>query len=129
MESVRIASPAGNPMTAGSFGARMARRNGDSAAWRALGVDVERIERPARGHEQAVALGPAEAKIGAAFRQADAADQLALGREHNDAVELRESHAPAAPQIAVDVAPSTVRPNMYGVDEHSAVRQTLSAVH
>src|SRR5207302_21739 len=62
--------------------ARMERaRQWPSAARRALGVHVERIERAARGHEQPVALEAAEADVGAALGQADAADQLALRRE------------------------------------------------
>src|ERR1700737_593081 len=58
-------------------------------ARRALGADVERIERLARGHEQAVALEAAEADVGAALGQLDAADELAGGgREHARAARL-----------------------------------------
>src|SRR5690242_4626482 len=45
---------------------------------RALGVDVKRIERLARRHEQAIAHRSSEAEIGAALGELDAADQLAL---------------------------------------------------
>ncbi len=48
------------------------------AAGRALRVDVKRIKRMRSRHEQAVALGAAETKIGAALRQRDVADRLAL---------------------------------------------------
>src|SRR5438445_5528833 len=66
-------------------------------------IHVERIERVARGHEQAVALAPAESEVGAALRQRDEADRLALGIEHLDPIELGAAHAPAAPQVAVHV--------------------------
>src|SRR5262249_46898488 len=52
---------------------------------RALSVDVHRVERLARRHEQAIAFRSAEADVGAHFRQADAAEQLAVGRPHGDA--------------------------------------------
>ena len=52
----------------------------------ALRLDVERIDGLAGGHEQAVALPAAEAEVGAALGQQDAADQSAVGREHRDAV-------------------------------------------
>src|SRR5437667_7935900 len=60
-----------------------------SAAGHALGLDIERIDRLARGHEQAVALAAAETEVGAALGQKDAADQAAVGREHGDAVVAR----------------------------------------
>src|SRR5262245_53149420 len=74
----------------------------------ALRIDVERIERMARRHEQAVAAQPAEANIGAALGQRDLADALALGVEdHHPIVAL--THAPAAPQVAIDIASEPVR--------------------
>src|SRR5882762_7544140 len=79
-----------------------------SAAGRALRVDVERIERVACRHEQAVPPHPAEAEVGGALRQVDLADALAVGVEHDHAV-VALAHAPAAPQIAVDVAAEAVR--------------------
>src|SRR6185312_15540518 len=45
----------------------------------------------------------AEADVGAALRQADMADRLAFRIEDAHAIELVGAHAPAAPQIAVDV--------------------------
>src|SRR5580704_16083192 len=42
-----------------------------SAPDRALGADIERIERVARRHEQAVALDAAEAEVGGALGQRD----------------------------------------------------------
>src|SRR6185295_10375628 len=47
---------------------------GGLPARRALRVDVQRIERLARRHEQAVALHAPEADVGAALGQRDAAD-------------------------------------------------------
>src|ERR1700743_2154412 len=64
---------------------------------RALRVDIERVDRLARCHEQAVALQSAEAEIGAAFGQGNAADRSAVGCKYHDAVELGHAHAPAAP--------------------------------
>src|SRR5712691_8490156 len=79
-----------------------------SAAERTLRVDIERIERMARRHEQAVAAQPTETKVGATFGQRDLADALALGVEDQHAV-LGLTHAPAAPEIALDIAAEPVR--------------------
>src|SRR5687768_7091989 len=65
------------------------------AARRALRVDVQRIERRARGHEQAVAVRAAEAEVGAALGQIDAADQPAVGIEDRHAVEALLARTPA----------------------------------
>ena len=53
----------------------------DSAVTRAPYSDVYRIQRLAGGHEQAVALGAAEADIGADFRQTNDADGVAVRRD------------------------------------------------
>src|SRR5947208_15272769 len=74
-----------------------------SAADRAFGVDVDGVERLARRHEQPVPLDPTEAQIGAALRQRDAADHLAVRGKHDAAVEAPPA-APPAPQIAVPPA-------------------------
>src|SRR5262249_56397351 len=79
-----------------------------SPSGRALRIDVERIERVARRHEQPVALGAAEAEIGGTLGQGDEADGLAGRVENLHPVQLRAAHAPAAPQIAVDVAAKAV---------------------
>src|SRR6267378_4491584 len=47
-----------------------------SAAGHALRVHVERIDRGARGHEEAIAVGAAEADVGAALGQVNAPDEL-----------------------------------------------------
>src|SRR5665647_3865611 len=75
----------------GSFG---------SATGRSLGIDVEGIDGGAASHEQAVALNAAEAQVGAALGQVDAADELALGVEDGHAVEILLAHAPANPPVS-----------------------------
>src|SRR4051812_44484378 len=115
---------------------------------RALGVHIQRIDRLARSHEQPVALEPAEAEVGAALGQRhaprvalapaeaevgaalgprDAADQHAAGRVDHDAVEFGTAHAPAAPQIAVDVAAHAVGRAGTGVDEYPFVGNFIAA--
>src|SRR5882724_7083365 len=91
------------------------------AAERPLRVHIERVDRLARGHEQAVALDAAETKIGAALGQRDAPDHDAVWRVDDDAVEFGIAHAPAAPQIAVDVAAHAVGGAGAGVDEDALV--------
>src|ERR1043166_3942034 len=73
-----------------------------SAANRAFGIHIDRIERLARGHKEPVATAPAKAQIGAALGQSDAADHLAIGRENGHPVQF--ARAPAAPEFAVAVA-------------------------
>src|SRR5229473_8698475 len=80
-------------------------------------IHVERVEAVARRHEEAVALRSPEADVGAAFREVDVPERLPGGREHANPVELRRSHAPAAPEIAVDVAAKAVRRAGAGVDD------------
>ncbi len=53
-------------------------------------------------------MQPAEADIGGALRQRDGADPLALRIEHRHAVDVRTG-APAAPQIAINIAAIAVR--------------------
>src|SRR5207302_5988470 len=99
-----------------------------SPALHALRIHVERIDRVARRHEQAVALWPTETKIGRTLGQRDEADRLPGWIEHLHAVLLRIAHAPAAPQIAVDVEAEAVRrAARLGGDEHALVRE-LGAV-
>ena len=99
-----------------------------SPAGYALRVHVQRIDRVARRHEQPVAVAAAEADVGSALGQRDEADRLAGRIEHLDAVE-RRAHAPAAPQIAVDVDPKAVgRFFFFAVDEDAAIGELRSAV-
>src|SRR5215510_8611552 len=100
---------------------------GTLAAGGALRVHEERIDRMARRHEQAVALDAAEADVGAAFRQRNKADRLAGGIENLHAVLLRVAHAPAAPEIAIDVTTEAVgRAAGLGVDEGAGIGELLS---
>ena len=46
---------------------------------RALCLDIQRVDRLARRHEQAVPLLAAEGEIGAGLRQVDFANQIAIG--------------------------------------------------
>src|SRR5439155_23627977 len=68
-----------------------------STADGSLGLDIERVDRLARRHEEPVALDPAEAQIGATFGQHDAADHLAVGGEDHNSV-LGLAAGPGAPQ-------------------------------
>src|SRR5260221_7511646 len=97
-----------------------------STANRALRIDVERIERLAGGHEETVSLQTAEAKIGAALGQRDAADRLPRRREDHHTVETVLAHAPAGPEIAVDVAAEAVRRARAGIDEDPALGELLA---
>ena len=72
-----------------------------------LGLDIEGVDRLARGHEQAVALRAAETHVGAALGQQDAADHRAVGCEDGDPV-LGLAASPGAPEVAVRVDPETV---------------------
>src|SRR6478752_7286940 len=104
-----------------------------------MGFHVKRIDGVAARHIEAVVLGAAEGEIGAAFRQPDESERLALGIEHHDAikvfglalelVDLAAANfsgfrlqaavvAPAAPQIAVAIDPEAVeRALVGGVDQ------------
>src|SRR5438445_5696232 len=103
---------------------------GGSAARHPLRVHVERIDRGAGGHEQAIAVDAAEAHVGAALGQVDAPDELLFAAEDVDAVERLAAHAPAHPQVAVDVQAEAVRrPAGLGGKKHAAVREPRAAVH
>src|SRR4051812_7827771 len=96
----------------------------------ALCVDIKRINRRAAAHEEAVAVYPAEAQVRAALGQGDAADELRLAVEHVDAVERVAPHAPAHPQVAVDIDAKAVRRSVrLGGEEDAAVRKARAAVH
>src|SRR3954453_4886714 len=83
----------------------------------ALRGRVHRIERLARGHEQAVALGAAEADVAAHFGQPDAAEELAVRRpRRHAAIADGAARIAGGPDIAVDVTAHTVRPALHTVD-------------
>ena len=75
---------------------------------RSLRLDVDGVERLAGGHEQPVALGPAEAEVGADLRQQDQADARAVRAEDVHAVVAVADPAGADPDVAVDVGADAV---------------------
>src|SRR5258708_7992040 len=89
-----------------------------SAERSALGCDIDRIQRLARRHEQAVALLAAEADVGAGLRQADLADAHPIRRENLDAVVALADPSGADPDVAVDVDPQSVRESRLAVEGH-----------
>src|SRR5690349_13474716 len=77
----------------------------------ALRGGIHGVERLARGHEQAVTLGAAEADVATYFGQADAADQLAFRRPHrHTAIADGATGIARSPDVAADVAAHAVRP-------------------
>src|SRR5437870_5832358 len=82
----------------------------------------------ARRHEQAVAVRSAETKIGATLRQRDETDPLAGRIEHHHAVE-RRTHAPAGPDVAVDVAAEAIRRLVRLASDPWPLVGKLGAVH
>ena len=74
----------------------------------------------AASHEKAVSLAATKAKIGAPLGQRDAANQLALGIEDHHPIEVRTSHSPTGPDIAVHIATKTIRRSGAGVNQHPA---------
>src|SRR5258706_13566965 len=66
----------------------------------ALRVDVERVHRGARRHEQAVAVEAAEADGGGGLREGGAARQVCLAVEDGGAVAGGPAPAPGPPEVA-----------------------------
>src|ERR1700716_2876287 len=98
-----------------------------SAQGRALGADVDGVERLAARQEEPVPLGPAEAEVGAALGEQDAPDQLGLGVEDGHPV-LPLASAEAAPEIALGVAAEPVRDSRPCVDEGAPVGERGAVV-
>src|SRR4029078_11918063 len=71
----------------------------------------------ARRHEQAVALRSAEADVGRTLGQTDVADRRAFRVEDENTVEVGGPHAPAAPQIAIDIDAEAVGCFRLGADD------------
>src|SRR5882724_4572632 len=87
----------------------------------ALRGGVDRVEGLAGGHEEAVALGPAEADVAADLGQADAPDELALRRPHrHPAVAHAAARVAGAPEIAVHVGAHAVRSALDAVHHEGA---------
>src|SRR5690348_10634807 len=93
----------------------------NSAAGHALRLDIKRVDRLARRHEEAVALPAAETHIGAALRQQDAADQIAVRRKHRDSV-LALAAGETAPDIAVGIDADTIGIAGHRVEKHAPIR-------
>src|SRR6266404_1331913 len=91
-----------------------------SAARYALGVHVNRIDRPAGRHHQPIAPAAAKTQIGATLGKGDLADHRCVRSEYDDTVE-RLAPAPPAPQIAIDIAAEAVRTTLPGVDEDATI--------
>src|ERR1700729_2944359 len=89
-----------------------------SAIMRALRFDIDRIQRLARGHEQAIALLAAEAEIGAGLRQADLTDPLAVRRKDLDTVIAVADPSGTHPDIAFGVDAQAVREAGFAVERH-----------
>src|SRR6476620_11667200 len=70
---------------------------------------VDRVERLAGRHEQAISSGPAEADVGADLRQQDHPDPLTRRREDVHSVVARSNPAGARPDVAVGVGADAVR--------------------
>src|ERR1700722_11468398 len=96
----------------------------------ALGLDIDRVQRLARGHEQTVSLLAAEADIGAGFWQANLTDQLAVRRENLDAVIVIANPSRTDPDIALGIDPHAVRKAGFAVQRHvdqrARVRQLVA---
>src|SRR3546814_7118004 len=80
---------------------------------------MDRIEALAGRHEQPVALGPAEAEVGADLRQPDLRDARAVGCEHVDPVISVTDPAGGRPHIPLLVARS---------EEHTSELQSLMRI-
>src|SRR5881394_2240932 len=108
------------PMRNCASGNDVARQN-ELARSCALRRGIDGIERLARGHEQAVTLGAAEADVATHLRQTDAAEQLALRRPHRHAaITHRTPGVARTPDVAVDIAAYAVRPAFHAVDHEIA---------
>ena len=71
-------------------------------------VEIDGVERLAGGHEEAVALGPAEADVGADLRQQDQTDPDAVGGEDVDAVVALSDPAGGRVDVPLSVAADAV---------------------
>src|SRR5258706_7793639 len=91
----------------------------------ALGLDVHGIQGLARGHEQAVPLGTAEADVRADLRQADLADALAIRSEDVHAVVSLAGPAGPRPDVSVHVGADAVRRARLAGELHRAESASL----
>src|SRR5438309_12026940 len=101
------AHPTARAWPASSSSARRSASGGVGAA----GVDVDGVQRLAGGHEQAIALGSAEADVGTCFGQQDLADARTVGGKDVHAVVAWPGPTRGGPDVAVDINPHSVRPD------------------
>src|SRR5437867_277830 len=93
------------PLRAAALGGGVRRYRSWLTRGRPLGVDVDRVQRLAGGHEQPVPLGAAEADIPADLRDPDAPGELPFGRpDGHAAVADGAAGVARAPEVPVDVA-------------------------
>ena len=72
-------------------------------------------------------MASAEAQVGAALWQADMPDRFAIRGKDAHAVEFGRAHAPAAPQVSVNIDAKAIRGAGPGVNQYPAVAQRLAA--
>src|ERR1700754_5003899 len=71
----------------------------------------------------------AETDVRAALGQRNMTERFAARREHAHAVEFVGAHAPAAPQIAVDIDAKTIgRAAWARIDQHAVVRERAAVL-
>src|ERR1700682_5454065 len=91
--------------------------NASVARVRPLRVDLERIDRLARGHQQEVVFWTTEREIGADLRQTDAPDGFSLGVDDDDTGVAKWTIG-TGPDVAVDVDGHVVRPAVDPIHHH-----------
>src|ERR1700733_5079984 len=85
---------------------------------RALGLDIDSIQRLAGRHEQAVSLFATKAEIGAGLGQTNLRDTLAIRCKNLDAVIAVADPARADPDIAFGIDPHAIRETGFAVERH-----------
>src|SRR5215831_10967311 len=99
---------------------------------RSLGLHIHRVERLTAGHEQAVALAPAETQVRAALGQHDLTDAITIGGKDVHAVKTLTAPTSSRPDIASAIGANTVRHPLHPLKDHAgksaAVPQAL-AIH
>src|SRR5438445_6559001 len=89
-----------------------------SCDMRPLGLHIHRIEGLTPSHEQAVALAPAKAQVGADLGQHDLTNAVAIGGKDVHPVKTLTAPASGGPDIPVDVSANTVRHPLHSIQDH-----------
>ena len=92
------------------------------------GLHVQRIQRLAAGHKQAVLFDAAEAQVRAGFRKANPSNQFTAGREAMHAVRPWPGPAHTGPQVAVAISSHAIGESGRHIGENLASTQ-FPAVH